>query len=87
VSWSLRLPSRSCWPMAPSWRCCATLAYLGKALPKSDHDMPAVLTAAEMLMNAAEQRGPVEVCAELGLKVRTPPRPASDRVVFPKVKI
>jgi hypothetical protein len=33
------------------------IAHLGKAIPKSDHDMPAVLTAAEMLMNAAEQRG------------------------------
>jgi hypothetical protein len=36
------------------------IAHLGKAIPKSDHDMPAVLTAAEMLTNAAEHRGPVE---------------------------
>lgn len=36
------------------------VAHLGKAIPKSDHDMPAVLTAAEMLTSAAEQSGPVE---------------------------
>jgi hypothetical protein len=36
------------------------IAHLGKAIPKSDHDMPAVLTAAEMLTNAAEHSGPVE---------------------------
>jgi hypothetical protein len=35
-------------------------AHLGKAIPKSDHDMPAVLTAAEMLTNEAEHGGPVE---------------------------
>jgi hypothetical protein len=42
------------------------IAHLGKAIPKSDHDMPAVLTAAEMLTNAAEQRGPVEF-ARIGI--------------------
>jgi hypothetical protein len=36
------------------------IAHLGKAIPKSDHDMPAVPTAAELLTNAAEHRGPVE---------------------------
>jgi hypothetical protein len=34
------------------------IAHLGKAIPKSDHDMPAVLTAAELLTNAADHRGP-----------------------------
>ena len=36
------------------------IAHLGKAIPKSDHEMPAVLTAAELLTNAAERGGPVE---------------------------
>jgi hypothetical protein len=36
------------------------IAHLGKAIPKSDHEMPAVLTAAELLTNAAEHGGPVE---------------------------
>jgi hypothetical protein len=36
------------------------IAHLGKTIPKSDHDMPAVLAAAEMLTNAAEHGGPVE---------------------------
>jgi hypothetical protein len=35
------------------------IAHLGKVIPKSDHDMPAVLAAAEMT-NAAEHGGPVE---------------------------
>jgi hypothetical protein len=36
------------------------IAHLGKAIPKSDHEMPVVLTAAELLTNAAERGGPVE---------------------------
>lgn len=36
------------------------IAHLGKAIPKFDHDMPAVLTAAEMLTSAAEHGGPIE---------------------------
>jgi hypothetical protein len=36
------------------------IVHLGKVIPKSDHDMPAVLTAAEMLTKAAEHGGPVE---------------------------
>jgi hypothetical protein len=36
------------------------IAHLGTAIPKSDHNMPAVLTAAELLTNAAEHGGPVE---------------------------
>jgi hypothetical protein len=35
------------------------IAHLGKAIPESDHDMPAILTAAEMLTNAAEHDGPI----------------------------
>ncbi|MEA2869998.1 MAG: hypothetical protein QOE39_4713 [Bradyrhizobium sp.] len=36
------------------------IAYLGKVIPKSEHDMPDVQTAAELLTNAAEHDGPVE---------------------------
>jgi hypothetical protein len=36
------------------------IAPLGKAIPTSDHDMPAVLTAAEMLTKAAKHGGPIE---------------------------
>ena len=35
------------------------IAHLGKTIPKSDHDMPAVLTAAQMLTAAAEHDGPI----------------------------
>jgi hypothetical protein len=63
------------------------IAHLGQAIPKSDHDMPAVLSAAEMLMKAAEQRGPAEFARSSASRSRTPPRPASDRVDLPKVKI
>ena len=36
------------------------ISHLGKVIPKSDHDMPAVLTAAELLTDAAENGAPVE---------------------------
>lgn len=36
------------------------VAHLGKAIPKSEHSLPAVLTAAEQLTRAAEHGGPVE---------------------------
>ena len=36
------------------------IAPLDKDIPKSDDEMPAVLTAAELLTNAAEHGGPVE---------------------------
>jgi hypothetical protein len=36
------------------------IAHLGKTIPKSDHEMPTVVTAAELLTLAAEQGGPVE---------------------------
>jgi hypothetical protein len=35
--------------------------FLFAATPESDRDMPAVLTAAEMLTNAAEHGGPAEL--------------------------
>jgi hypothetical protein len=34
--------------------------HLGKTIPKSDHEMPTVVTAAEMLTLAAEHCAPVE---------------------------
>jgi hypothetical protein len=36
------------------------IAHLGKVIATTDHHMPAVSTAAEMLTNAAEHGGPVE---------------------------
>jgi hypothetical protein len=61
VSWSKRFDE----PIElPDGARLATLreavAYLGKVIPKSDHDMPSVTTAAECLSLAAEHGGPVE---------------------------
>jgi hypothetical protein len=36
------------------------IVHLVKTIPSSNHSMPAVLTAAELLTNAAEQGGPIE---------------------------
>ncbi len=36
------------------------VAHLGKVMPKSDHDMPSVTTAAECMTLAAEHGGPIE---------------------------
>jgi hypothetical protein len=36
------------------------IAHLGKIIPKAEHDMPEILTAAELLTNAAEHGGPIE---------------------------
>jgi hypothetical protein len=36
------------------------VAHLGKAIPEPDHEMPSVMTAAELLTLAAELGGPVE---------------------------
>jgi hypothetical protein len=36
------------------------IAHLGKVIPKSEHDMPEVQTAAELLTKAAEHDGPIE---------------------------
>jgi hypothetical protein len=46
------------------------VAYLSKAISKSGHDMPAVLTAAELLTSAAEHGGPVEL-ARIGCRRST----------------
>jgi hypothetical protein len=44
------------------------IAHLGKVVPKADHDMPAVMTASEMLTKAAEDSGPVEFARVATLK-------------------
>jgi hypothetical protein len=36
------------------------ISHLGKIIPKAEHDMPEILTAAELLTKAAEHGGPVE---------------------------
>ena len=36
------------------------VAHLGKAIPKSQHNLPSVVTAAEMLTLAAEHAAPIE---------------------------
>jgi hypothetical protein len=36
------------------------ISHLGKIIPKAEHDMPEILTAAEFLTKAAEHGGPVE---------------------------
>jgi hypothetical protein len=36
------------------------IAHLAKLIPKAERDMPEILTAAELLTNAAEHGGPIE---------------------------
>lgn len=61
MSWSLRFDEPI---MLANGAKLATLreavAYLGKAIPKSEHSLPSVVTAAECLALAAEHGGPVE---------------------------
>ena len=61
MSWSLRFAE----PIElKDGRRLATLrdavAHLGKAIPAAEHALPAVLTAASLLTEAAEHGGPVE---------------------------
>lgn len=61
MCWSLRFAEPI---VLPSGAKLATLrdaiSHLGKTIPKSDHEMPSVTTAAELLTLAAEHGGPVE---------------------------
>ena len=61
MSWSLRFDEPI---VLPDGGKLATLrdaiSHLGKTIPKADHDMPAVLTAAELLTDAAERGAPIE---------------------------
>jgi hypothetical protein len=61
VSWSLRFPEPIVLPDGAKLKTLSeAIAHLGKAIPKSDHEMPSVLTAAELLSLAAERGGPIE---------------------------
>jgi hypothetical protein len=61
VSWSLRFAEPILLPDGANLRTLReAVAYLGKVIPKSDHAMPSVTTAAELLTLAAEHGGPVE---------------------------
>ena len=53
------------------------VAYLAKTVPKSERDVPAVTTAAEMLTNAAERADRMDVlCTRGDAKGHPPPRGA-----------
>jgi hypothetical protein len=61
VSWSLRFTEPI---ILEDGRKLATLrqaiAHLAKLIPRAERDMPEILTAAELLTNAAEHDGPIE---------------------------
>jgi hypothetical protein len=61
VSWSTRFAEPI---LLPGGERLATLrqaiAHLGKVIPEHDHEMPAVLTASDLLTKAADGGGPVE---------------------------
>ena len=61
MSWSLRFDEPI---VLPDGAKLATLreavAHLSKVIPKFDHDVPPVTTAAELLTLAAEHGGPIE---------------------------
>jgi hypothetical protein len=69
VSWSKRFDEPI---VLPDGAKLATLrdavAHLGKTIPKSDHDMPSVTTAAECLTLAAEHGEPIEFARIVTLK-------------------
>jgi hypothetical protein len=69
VSWSKRFAEPIVLPDGAKLQSLReAVAHLGKTIPKSDRDMPAVLIAAEMLMLAAEEGGPVEFARIATLK-------------------
>jgi hypothetical protein len=69
VSWSLRFAEPIVLPDGGKLTTLReAIAHLGKAIPKSDHEMPSVLTAAELLSLAAEHGGPVEFARIATLK-------------------
>jgi len=62
VSWSLRFAEPIVLPDGGELTTLReAIAHLGKIIPKCAHDMPEVQTAAELLTNAAEHGGPVEL--------------------------
>ena len=61
MSWSLRFAEPIVLPDGGKLTTLReAVAHLGKAIPESDHEMPPVLTAAELLTLAAEHGGPIE---------------------------
>ncbi len=61
MSWSQRFDEPIVLPDGAKLRSLReAVAHLGKVIPKSDHDMPSVTTAAELLTLAAEHGGPIE---------------------------
>ena len=61
MSWSLRFDEQIVLPEGGRLTTLRdAISHLGKTIPKSDHQMPAVLTAAELLTSAAEHGSPVE---------------------------
>ena len=61
MSWSLRFDEPIVLPDGAKLKTLReAIAHLGKAVPKSDHDMPTVVTAAELLTLAAEHGAPIE---------------------------
>lgn len=61
MSWSQRFDEPIVLPDGGKLRTLReAVAYLGKAIPESEHDMPSVTTAAELLTLAAEHGGPIE---------------------------
>ncbi len=61
MSWSQRFAEPIVLPDGGKLRTLReAVAHLGKAIPKSDHDMPSVTTAADLLTLAAEHGGPIE---------------------------
>jgi hypothetical protein len=56
VPWDLRFSE----PIVLEDGSTLAIAHVAKLIPKADRDMPEILTAAELLTNAAEHGGPVE---------------------------
>jgi hypothetical protein len=69
VSWSLRFAEPIVLPDGAKLKTLReAVAHLGRTIPKSDHAMPSVLTAAELLTRAAEHGGPIEFARIATLK-------------------
>jgi hypothetical protein len=69
VPWCLRFPEPIVLPDGAKLTTLReAIAHLGKTIPKSDHEMPSVLTAAELLTLAAEHGGRIEFARIATLK-------------------
>jgi hypothetical protein len=73
VSWSLRFAEPIVLPDGGELTTLReAIAHLGKIIPKSEHDMPGVQTAAHLLTNAAEHGGPIEFARIASLRAISP---------------